>query len=143
MMLIKVSFIALSCMVFFTACSGGPTGGGNTGPVSANAPAPPSSPAAAQPESAPVAQTISGKEIYAMNCINCHKENGSGGRVTYQGKSYNAEDLTKDKIKKMSDEKLVGYVTNGIPDEGMPAFRDTLSAEEIKAVVAHIRALQQ
>ena len=83
-----------------------------------------------------------GKEIFALNCMICHKETGTGGRVTVNGKNLNVEDLTEDKLKKATDEKLIGYVTNGIEDEGMPAFKEKLKPEEIKAVVAHIRVLQ-
>ena len=83
-----------------------------------------------------------GKEIFAVNCQICHKEDGTGGPVTIDGKKLNPDNLTTDKMKAMTDEKLVGYVTNGVEDEGMPAFKDKLSADEIKMVVSHVRKLQ-
>lgn len=87
-------------------------------------------------------QAAMAAEVYATNCMICHKDTGKGGKVTLEGKTINAEDLTAEKIKKMSDEKLIGYVTNGIEDEGMPSFKDKLSADQIKQVVAHVRRLQ-
>ena len=83
-----------------------------------------------------------GKEIFATNCMICHKENGTGGPVTIEGKKLNPDNLTTDKMKAMTDEKLIGYVTNGVVDEGMPAFKGKLTDEEIKLVVAHVRRLQ-
>jgi mono/diheme cytochrome c family protein len=90
----------------------------------------------------PVAALTLGKELYAQNCMICHKESGKGGRLTLGGKSLNVEDLTEAKFVKATDEKLIGYVTNGIEDEGMPAFKDKLTAAEIKAVIDHVRTLQ-
>ena len=82
------------------------------------------------------------KEVYATNCMICHKENGTGGPVTIDGKKLKPDDLTAEKIKMMTDEKLIGYVTNGVVDEGMPAFKDKLTQDEIKMAVAHVRRLQ-
>lgn len=89
-----------------------------------------------------VSRAPDGKELYALNCMICHKDTGKGGKLTVEGKSINADDLTLDKFKKMADDKLIGYVTNGVEDEGMPAFKDKMTPEEIRAVVAHVRTLQ-
>ena len=91
---------------------------------------------------APVA-AMDGKEVYALNCMICHKDTGKGGKVTIEGKSINPDDLTAEKFKKMTDEKMIGYVTNGVEDEGMPAFKDKLTPDQIKAVVTHVRSLQK
>lgn len=100
-------------------------------------------PTNAAPEPAPtVDQALMAAELYAVNCMICHKDSGKGGKVTIDGKTVSAEDLTAGKIKKMTNEKLVGYVTNGIEDEGMPAFKDKLTDDEIKTVVRHVRVLQ-
>jgi mono/diheme cytochrome c family protein len=100
-------------------------------------------PANAAPEPAPTVDlALMAAELYALNCMICHKDSGKGGKATLEGKTINAEDLTADKIKKMTDEKLIGYVTNGIEDEGMPAFKGKFTDDEIKRVVRHVRVLQ-
>lgn len=126
-------FVVLSALVLFI--------------VSCSPPAPedPLKSAATPAQNAPPSPAHEGDmgtELYATNCMICHKDTGKGGRVTMQGKTINPEDLTTDKMKKMSDDKLFGYISDGIEDEGMPAFKDKLKPEEIKSVITHIRTLQ-
>jgi mono/diheme cytochrome c family protein len=147
MSVIKISIIFISTILFIAAC-GDPVSNVAKNPTNSTNKAvtvPTQSGPAAVHEQAleDDLASDSGKEIYATNCMICHKDNGTGGKVTIGGKTLNAENLTEDKIKRMSDEKLIGYVTNGIPDEGMPSFKDKLSEAEIKAAVAHVRVLQK
>jgi cytochrome c553 len=92
-------------------------------------------------EAAAVAESDT-DDVYAANCAICHKDTGKGGKISIKGKTLNAEDLTSEKMKKYSDTELAKDITDGVPDEGMPAFKDKLSSEEIAAVVAQVRALQ-
>lgn len=80
-----------------------------------------------------------GRKHYKEQCASCHKENGTGGEVVIEGKTLDADNLTTDKMKKMPDEKYIKYMVNGIPDEGMPSFKDVLSDDEMKEVVKYIR----
>ena len=43
-------------------------------------------------------------------------------------------------MKKEPDEEYYEYIEEGIPDEGMPSFKDVLKENEIKEVVKYIRA---
>lgn len=88
---------------------------------------------------APPDELASGRKHYSEKCVACHKENGTGGKVDIEGKTFDADDLTTDKMKKMDDAKYIKYIKDGIPDEGMPAFKDQLSDEQIKDVVKFIR----
>jgi mono/diheme cytochrome c family protein len=141
--IIKLFVLAAATAAFAVGCS-------TTAPTAnqtANSSAP-KTPAAANTSPGNVVavqpqQSASGKELFAENCQICHKENGTGGKVTIKGKNLNAENLTEDKFKKASDEKLMGYIQNGVPDEGMPAFGDKLSDDQVVSIVAHIRTLQQ
>lgn len=81
-----------------------------------------------------------GRKLYVDNCAICHKVSGKGGKIEIEGRSISPDDLTSDKIKKMADDRIYGYVFNGIPDEGMPAFKEKLSEAEIREVVRYIRA---
>jgi len=80
------------------------------------------------------------KKIYTEKCASCHKEDGTGGKVEIDGTTLNAEDFTEDKMKNMSDAKYIGYIENGVPDEGMPAFKGKLTDDEIKNLVKLIRS---
>jgi mono/diheme cytochrome c family protein len=128
--LAAASFIFTS--VFLFACTQDPGGAHN-----ASTPAPP--PATPQPV-ATLEPVAAGRKVYEMSCMNCHKPDGSGGRVTIDGTTVNADNLASAKIKGFSDEKIRGYIVNGIKDEGMPAFKDTLSEAEITNVIRYIRA---
>jgi len=140
---IKLLVVAGAVFVYATGCSQTST------PNSANATNAPNTrptapPALSTPAATPPAEgAMDGKEIYALNCMICHKDTGKGGKVTIEGRSITPEDLTADKFKKMSDEKLTGYVTDGVEDEGMPAFKDKLTPEQIRSVIAHVRTLQK
>jgi mono/diheme cytochrome c family protein len=84
-------------------------------------------------------ETASGRKIFMEICSNCHREDGTGGKITIEGKTINPDNLTTDKMKKMADEKYVDYIKNGVTDEGMPAFKDRLSDAEIQNVISFIR----
>lgn len=81
-----------------------------------------------------------GRKLYMDNCAVCHKEDGTGGKIEIEGTSIDPDDLTTDKIKAFSDEKIYGYIYRGIEDEGMPAFKDKLSEAEIREVVRYLRS---
>lgn len=82
------------------------------------------------------------KELYTANCALCHKDDGTGGKMTKDGKTLDVEDLTAEKIKKMSDDKIEGYIRDGVPGKGMPAFKDKLSERDIAMLVRFVRVLQ-
>lgn len=128
----SIAVFAAAAMAF--AC-GQPAVTNNTQKATNSTPAPTAS---VSPAAADLA--AAGRKLYADNCAGCHKEDGKGGKITIEGKSINPDDLTADKIKRMTDDKLYGYVYNGIADEGMPAFKDDLSEAEIREVVRYVRS---
>jgi len=81
-------------------------------------------------------------DLYAKNCMICHKDNGKGGKVTIEGKTLKPADLTSQKIKMNTDDKLFEHISEGVPDEGMPAFKEKLAADQIKTIMTYIRELQ-
>lgn len=92
------------------------------------------------PNATPPPETMAaGKKLYLSNCAVCHKDNGTGGKVEVLGKKLNPDDLTSEKIKAMSDDKIYGYIYKGIEDEGMPSFKDDLTEAEIREVVRYVR----
>lgn len=71
-----------------------------------------------------------GGELYAANCARCHGDDGGG---TNRGKP-----LLGIATNNPDPEHQMGIVTNG--KGRMPAFAESLSDEEIDAVVSYIRA---
>lgn len=124
---LKPYIIIVFASIQFCACSGG----GSNQPVNrANSPssATPSDPMAA------------GRKLYNQNCAACHKVTGTGGKMEFNGKTIDPEDLTSDKVKNAPDDKMYGYIMNGFPDDGMPAFKGKLNEPEIREVVRYIRS---
>jgi mono/diheme cytochrome c family protein len=129
---LKLSVVTLAFVAFVASCAKPEQSAVNVAKPFNTAPAP----------SATVDQALMAAELYATNCMICHKDSGKGGKVTVDGKSLDPEDLTSEKMKKKTDEKLFEYVSSGIEDEGMPAFKGKLTDDEIKTVVRHVRVLQ-
>lgn len=128
----KLFFLLFSLTLWAAAC--GETQERNTVAKSGN------TNVASTPQStATVDELASARKIYLDNCAGCHREDGKGGPVEIEGKKIEPEDLTTDKIKKLTDDRMFRYIKNGIEDEGMPAFKDKLSDEQIRDVVRFIR----
>lgn len=89
--------------------------------------------------SSPVVDTAAGRELYVAQCAKCHKESGEGGEVVVDGRKMKADNLTDDRRKKLSDEKMIKVMVDGIPDEGMPSYKDKLSEAEMREIVKYVR----
>src|SRR5476649_2266937 len=80
-------------------------------------------------------------ENWENNCTKCHGADGKG--QTKVGKKLNLKDYTDAKVQaEMKDADMVKAITDGITDNGkekMKAFKDELSADEIKDLVAYVR----
>jgi mono/diheme cytochrome c family protein len=129
----SIKFGIITCAIALTllACSQGKTGNSITGnDNSANT-----------AKSAPPADNVdTGRKLYKQTCAACHKESGKGGKMVFEDKTINPDDLTGDKLKHVSDEKLFEYITVGVEDEGMPSFKGRLKEPEIREIVRFIRA---
>jgi len=83
--------------------------------------------------------TSNGRELYVKQCAECHKESGQGGEVVVDGRKMKADNLTDDRRKRLTDEKIIKTMIDGIPDEGMPSYKDKLSEAEMREVLKYIR----
>ena len=91
------------------------------------------------PSPAPVAGISAPEKIWEKRCAFCHGADGKS--QTKKGRQYKAPDFTKAKWQKeTTDEEIVDAITNGVPKSKMPAFKEKLSPEEIKAMVPYLRA---
>jgi cytochrome c6 len=91
--------------------------------------------AAALGYAAPVA------ENWENHCAKCHGADGKG--QTKAGKKLKVKDYTDAKVQAaMKDEEIIKATAEGVIDNGkekMKAYKDELSAAEIKEFVAYIR----
>lgn len=81
-------------------------------------------------------------ENWENHCTKCHGEDGKG--QTKAGKKLQVKDYTDAKVQAaMSDEEIIKAITDGIFDkagkEKMKAYKDELSAAEIKDLLAYTR----
>ncbi len=76
-------------------------------------------------------------KVYKTNCVLCHAADGSGNSTS--GKALGAKDLASSEVQKKSDAELTEVITKG--KGKMPAFGAKLKPEEIKQLVAYIRAI--
>jgi cytochrome c6 len=75
---------------------------------------------------------------FRTKCALCHGPDGGGSEV---GKSMNVPDFRSQAVQKLSDAELAQVVSDG--KGGMPSFKNSLSADQIQALVKHIRTLAQ
>ena len=133
---LKIGVILSVAALSLTACGNAAENSGN---APQNAVAATNVNVSAPQPTATIDELAVAREIYITSCSNCHKENGTGGKTNIDGTVVNADNLTTEKMKKMSDAKYIDYIENGVPDEGMPAFKDKLTERQIKDVVKYIR----
>jgi cytochrome c6 len=84
-------------------------------------------------------------ENWENHCTKCHGADGKG--QTKAGRKLNVRDYTDAKVQaEMKDEEMIKATADGVFDKGgkekMKAYKDELSAEEIKELVAYIRKLK-
>jgi len=139
MKIIKIFLILVTATIFAVACGQStPTPNGNTSASNTNktAETPP------QQKASPLDEATIARNLYTTHCMTCHKDSGKGGKTTVDGKEIDPDDITTAKQKAKSDEKIYGYISDGFPDDGMPAFKDKLKDDEIKLPVQHVRPLK-
>jgi len=76
----------------------------------------------------------SGERLFASTCARCHGLDGRGGE-------HGPNIATRSEVRRWSDAQLYRLVHDGRPQAGMPGFA-FIGAEQVKAVVGWVRALQ-
>jgi mono/diheme cytochrome c family protein len=83
-----------------------------------------------------------GETVYVENCASCHGRDGKGR--TPAGKKMGAKDLA---LSQAADADIARQIREGTKDAKgnarMPAFSDKLTADEIAAVAAYVKALRK
>ena len=93
------------------------------------------------PLAAGLAWAVPATENWDNHCTKCHGADGKG--LTKVGKKLNLKDYTDAKVQaEMKDEEMCKVIGAGVMDKGkekMKAYKDEISADEIKDLVAFIR----
>ncbi len=76
-------------------------------------------------------------QLFKTNCVLCHGADGSGN--TPSGKALGAKDLRSPEIQKKTDAEITDTISKG--KGKMPPLGAKLKPEEIKQLVAYVRAL--
>ena len=76
--------------------------------------------------------------LFKAKCAACHAADGSGN--TTIGKQMQTPDLRSEEVQKQTDAQLIDATTNG-KGKKMPAYKDKLTGDQIKQLVAYIREL--
>ena len=85
----------------------------------------------------PAPDAAAASATFKSKCAMCHGPEGAGSEV---GKSLNVPDLRSQTVQKLSDAEITQVITNG--KGGMPAFKDSLSEDQIHSLVGHVRSLR-
>lgn len=74
------------------------------------------------------------RSMYNSSCAGCHGLDGRGS-----DKAANIAGSAN--VRQMSDGELSGIISNGIPESGMPSFRN-LTDRQLRGIVGYLRSLQ-
>ncbi len=86
------------------------------------------------------------KDNWTQYCGRCHAADGSGS--TKIGKKLNAKDYTNAEVQaKLTDEEMLKAIVDGAKDangkELMQGYKEKISEQEAKDLVAYIRSLKK
>lgn len=79
---------------------------------------------------------MNGLAVYEENCLSCHEENGKGDIGP------NLTDPYWLNVKSTDPETLYKFVVVGYEDNGMPAWGEMLSKDELYQVIAYVLSLK-
>ena len=86
----------------------------------------------------PVPDKAATAGTFRTKCAMCHGPDGSGSSA---GKSMNVPDLRSSVVQNTADAELAQIISNG--KGGMPAFKSSLSDDQIRGLVTYVRSLHQ
>jgi mono/diheme cytochrome c family protein len=82
-----------------------------------------------------------GRVIYEQRCLDCHGSEGRGDGRKALSLSPRPGNLISAATSAKSDEDLLKIIAKGRPRTAMPAWKDELSDEDQRNVLAYIRSL--
>ena len=98
----------------------------------------------ALPLAASLGYAASASDNWDNECASCHGADGKG--QTKQGKKLRIRDYTDAKVQaELKDEDMLKAIVDGVKADGkerMKSFKETLSADEAKDLVAFVRKMK-
>jgi cytochrome c6 len=86
-----------------------------------------------------IASAADAAENWSKMCASCHAKDGSGSTV--MGKKNNVGNYRDAAVQaKFTDAQAIAVITDG--KDKMKGFKDKLTADEIKAMVAYVRSFK-
>ncbi len=147
-MLVLVTIGALA----LAACGGGgagdqaATGGGAATGADARPTPPPEYAGKTNPKANDAAAAAAGKDLYAINCVSCHGETGMGDGPTAASLDPKPKPIASE-MKSLPDDYVYWRISEGgaFPpfNSAMPAWKASLSEDQIWQIIAHLRTLAQ
>ena len=130
MKLFKLAIIATAMSLFIMACANS-TNTNQT--ANTTQPSTATSPAASP---SPVDEFARARVNYAKQCEECHGAHADGGTVKIQDLTLKVPSLKAGHALRHTDQQLAKQITKG--GDGMPAFAEKLSTDEINELVRFI-----
>lgn len=85
-----------------------------------------------------------GKVIYEANCAGCHGVAGDGAGPAAAALTPKPRNFVTWKLKYGDDDgSITKTLQNGVQGTAMPAWKDTLNADQMKSVIAYIRTFKE
>jgi mono/diheme cytochrome c family protein len=125
-----MKLVMLAAVIFALFVMGSCTQAENPG-------APSSTPTPAAKATATPDEFASARVNYAKDCVACHGADGEGGVKTVDEKKLKVPSFSTGHALKHTDEDFVEQIMKG--GDGMPEFKDKLSADEINLLVRFVR----
>lgn len=130
------SLLLIFAIAMGASCGGNGTSFNSTANIANTGSTPKESPTPSET----VDELAVGRQLYSAACAACHRQDGTGGKITIEGQTIDPENLISEKVKKVSDDKIIDVIYNGLEDDGMPAFKDRLKEAEIRELVRYLRS---
>lgn len=86
-----------------------------------------------------VGEPTSGRLIYEQHCVSCHGTQGRGDGPDAPFLSPRPASLVSAATSVKSDKELLAVIANGKPRTAMPAWKDRLTDEQQREVLAYLR----
>lgn len=141
----KLIFVVAALLIALLSACGGSSGGSKTLDIDRPTP-PPEYTGKVNPLAEDTEPIDQGKQIYAANCASCHGVEAMGDGPASASLNPKPKPLATE-VKALSDDYLYWRIAEGGAfspfSSAMPAWKRTLSEEEIWQVVAYLRTFQR